>query len=419
MIKNDYVKKVLSNGIKVYLYKDENLKRFFASYNVKYGTDGYYDTFYYEGKKFKVQPAIAHFLEHMLIETSVNGNMLLRYMDKSYDTNGVTYPDVTSYYFLAIDEEENLYKSLDELITMIESPVFTDENISNVKHAICEELKQSNDNKYRIANSNNRHNLFRNFDPVPVDNNILGSVDSTQAITLDEVKVCYDAYYNDENKFIVIGGNIDIDKIMSVLESIFKKFPLHPNKMSEYNYGDLMPIRAKSEVIKMWGDTDYVLRTYKMINKFDISKNELDLYLYMFFRLKFADSTKFVHDLQKKQIIIDGIGYSVNFFKDIITFSISFNTRDIEKAFSHIENELMTDNIKEKDFELVKREILANEIKKMDFMYKCFMRFPLEIEFTEHMDSTDSYLAANYEDFKKIVGGLDFKVHTTTVVTKK
>ena len=49
MIKNDYVKKVLSNGIKVYLYKDENLKRFFASYNVKYGTDGYYDTFYYEG----------------------------------------------------------------------------------------------------------------------------------------------------------------------------------------------------------------------------------------------------------------------------------------------------------------------------------------------------------------------------------
>lgn len=48
-----------------------------------------------------------------------------------------------------------------------------------------------------------------------------------------------------------------------------------------------------------------------------------------------------------------------------------------------------------------------------------FYAFPLEIEFTEHIDSTDSYLAANYEDFKRIVGGLDFKVHTTTVVTKK
>ena len=84
----DYVEKKLSNGIKVYFLKDDNMKRVHVSYNVNYGTHGYFDKFYYKDKSYHVEPAIAHFLEHMLIETSKRGNMLLNYMDRNYDANG-------------------------------------------------------------------------------------------------------------------------------------------------------------------------------------------------------------------------------------------------------------------------------------------------------------------------------------------
>ena len=48
---NKIVKKTLSNGVKVYFYKDTSLKRIFMTYNVNYGSHGYFNNIKLNGKK--------------------------------------------------------------------------------------------------------------------------------------------------------------------------------------------------------------------------------------------------------------------------------------------------------------------------------------------------------------------------------
>ena len=67
---NKIVKKTLSNGVKVYFYKDSSLKRIFMTYNVNYGSHGYFNNIKLNGKKVTLPFGMAHFLENTLIENS-------------------------------------------------------------------------------------------------------------------------------------------------------------------------------------------------------------------------------------------------------------------------------------------------------------------------------------------------------------
>lgn len=58
-MKNEIIKKTLKNGVKLYLYKDENMKRTIVSYGINYGSSGEYADFYYEDKLVHVLPAMS------------------------------------------------------------------------------------------------------------------------------------------------------------------------------------------------------------------------------------------------------------------------------------------------------------------------------------------------------------------------
>ena len=81
--KNNYIEKRLSNGLKVYFFKDKTLKRNFVSYSIKFGSNGFYRKFIYDNKEYTVKPGLAHFLEHTLIEHSKYGNMMHNFSDNN------------------------------------------------------------------------------------------------------------------------------------------------------------------------------------------------------------------------------------------------------------------------------------------------------------------------------------------------
>ena len=415
-MKKDYIEKTLKNGVKVYIYSDKNCKRTFVSYNVKYGTLGYFDKFYYMDKKYEVVPAIAHFLEHYLIEKSKRGNMFHHFMDKNYECNGVTYPEVTSYYFIGIKDIE---KSIEELITMVDDPVFTEENIKEVKSAICEELKSAQDNKYRIAFTNNKRNVYANFDASPKSNNVLGTVESTAKISLEDAKICYDAYYNDENKFLVIGGNVDVDKTIELLEKIYSNIPAHPNQIRPLDYEDKFEVRKKCEVIYMPMDSDFVILTYKIKNDFKIDNLKLDLCVYIFNRVKFNGSTKFVEDLTKDKVVIGGIGLSDDFFLDSITISYSTESYNSDAFLEAMAKEIKVMDIKEKDFELAKKRLIVNELKSRDYIYSCFQRFATQLDFTKSISEIDTIKNLSFDEFKDIMSKFKFDLNTVTILKNK
>ena len=79
-----------------------------------------------EGKVVEVLPGIAHFLEHMLGEHSKYGNMYKIFSDKKYQKNGITYGELTRFYFCGLND---IKESIKILINTIDDPVFTKEDV--------------------------------------------------------------------------------------------------------------------------------------------------------------------------------------------------------------------------------------------------------------------------------------------------
>lgn len=411
----DIVKKTLSNGIVAYLYPDKNMKRFIASYNVKYGSNGYYNKFYYKDKLYEVQPAMAHFLEHTLIEESKFGNMLFRFKEKNYETNGITYPNMTSYYFVGI---RDTFESLKELIMMVDSPVFDKKSIENVKGAIMDEVTKNDYAKYQIGYRINKRNCHKNFEYFNESYNSLGSRDTTNAITYEDAKVCYDAFYNDENKFLIIGGNFKIDEMVEYLESIYKEIEPHPNLMREYDYGDEFGVRCEYQETVKEVDKDFAIVTYKFKDNYKMPNLLKSAYIYLFSELKFSDDTDFVTKLNNDKIISGELSTSREFFKNTITYTVSAHTLDTKAFIDKLNEEIKQLKFDERRFELLKKSMKVSEISKLEYKYYYLRKFCLSTDFTEKLFCIDTIDKINFPDFLKFVKTFDFSVKTVTVVRK-
>lgn len=116
----------LDNGLKLIFYQDTSKHSVVADLIVKYG--GIHNIFIFDGKEYKVEDGIAHFLEHLLIEHSIYGNALINFRENYINTNGVTSIDKTRFYIHTVhDFEENFNlrknKSIISLIMREENPL--------------------------------------------------------------------------------------------------------------------------------------------------------------------------------------------------------------------------------------------------------------------------------------------------------
>ncbi len=412
----DVVKKVLKNGVTCYLYSDENLKRFAVSYGVNYGLLGYFDKFYYDGKKYEVPPAVAHFIEHTLIEKSKYGNLLFELKDRNYMMNGATSFECTRYYFVGIKEP---YDSIKKLINIVDDPVFTKEDIDEARHAIVEEALKWEDNKYGMGSNLNMRALYNNFEAVYESGNVLGSKETTEAITYEDVRVCYDAYYSDDNKVLAIAGNFEIDEMVTFLEGVYSEIPSHPNKRKPYDYGNEFKVRTKMAKIRKPVSNDYILASFKMKNDFGIDKMALNYYIHMYLKQKVASDTQLVIDMQNDKIIIGGIGYSVYFFQeDVLSVTFTADVTDDVEFVKRLKNALNTEGLDERDFELYKRNMIVQDLSKMDYVYDAIIGFPANIEFSDKIYSVDKISECTFEEMKRVASKLDWTEEAITLIEK-
>ncbi len=415
-MKTDLTKHTLSNGLIVYLYSDSKLKRTVFSYNVNYGTSGYFDKFYYKDELYTMPPGMAHFLEHMLIEESKFGNMLHKYSKKNYSINGGTGAKLTSYYFLGIKDTK---EAIREFIEMIDDPVFTPESVENVKGAIIAELQRKEDSRYSGGNYLNSRNTWKAFEYCPESCNPLGTVETTKSITYEQAKVCYDAYYNTENKFIVIGGSFDEAEMLKYLEEIISPLPKHPNEMKESDYGDLMPIRKEYDEIEKPIDTDRMIITYKARIASDLPLYYIHLYLNIYGWAKFSQRSEFSEKLNNDKIIIGSIQKGFDKTKDIYEISVSAFVHDAKEFETRIDEELKNREVDKYTFDLTIKDLKVENLSNLDFIYFCLMNFPFHREFTEKIFEIDKLNKADYDEFIKLIKSVELCEKTTTLIKAK
>ena len=114
MIVNNYKKIILDNGIPLYLYQDTSMKQVFVNYIVKYGFSGEWFKFNLDGKDYDMGPGYAHYLEHLLLESSQYGDLTNYFSRKGYENNAYTKKDFTTYYFCGTKDIKDSLKKLIE-----------------------------------------------------------------------------------------------------------------------------------------------------------------------------------------------------------------------------------------------------------------------------------------------------------------
>jgi len=411
---NNYKKIILNNGIPLYLYNDKSLKQVFVNYIVKYGSSGKWFDFNLDNKQYHVLPGYAHYLEHLLGEHSKYGNMYTNFSDRCYYANAYTGDDHTSYYFYGVD---NIKKSIKELIEAIDCPVFDDKDVEHSRCAIEEEASMWSDRHNITAVSLVEKNLYAGFDVYDDTLSCIGDRKTTKEINTRDLYNCYNAFYSDDNKVLVVAGNVNEEELVDYLNEIYSKTPNHKKSVIIPNY-DVDPIRKREDVI--YRDVESNINSFgiKIKRPSSMTNEDLNFCIDFLGEYLYGNDSEFLTYL-KKNNLLDVLYYCYSRWNDdYINFVHSLITSDDKSYYNTILEKLNSRDINREDFELIRKGFIAEELMKLDDKYDVPSDFGHRMCYTENYSNVDYYRNISYDNFMDMINKLDFSKYTMGQVKK-
>jgi len=197
------------SGLEIFVMR-KDFASAYALFGTRYGS--FDNVFTLEGERVSVPHGIAHFLEHKMFETEDGQDTFELFSEIGADANAYTSTDRTVYLFSCT---EDFYSAFEVLIKMVLTPVFTKENVNKEQGIIAQEIKMCEDRP-----SNTLHyNLMRAmYEKNPVRIPIAGTVESIARITPELLYKCYNAFYRMNNMAICVCGDVEAEKILSIVE---------------------------------------------------------------------------------------------------------------------------------------------------------------------------------------------------------
>ncbi len=183
-----------------------------AVISVKFG--GKYERYSVEGNEITLPMGCAHFLEHKMFDNSDGSNADSIINSYGGYCNAFTSNTKTAYYF---NTTENFYECLGELIRFVTDPHFTDESIKKEVGIIAEEIRGCIDDPYDRCHINLLSAMYKNN---TVKNEICGTESSISEITPEILYRCCEHFYVPQNMSLSISGDLDIEKIIEVVDKI-------------------------------------------------------------------------------------------------------------------------------------------------------------------------------------------------------
>lgn len=218
LIKEKYFYMSHPSGLDIYIHPKKDYKSNYAIFGTKFGSINNKFKINNEESYTIVPDGIAHYLEHKLFE-SKEGDAFSLFAKTGASANAYTSFDKTAYLFSCT---ENFESSLEILLNFVQSPYFTEENVKKEQGIIGQEIKMYEDSPDWKLFINLLGALYKNH-PVKID--IAGSVESISKITPKTLYKCYDAFYNLNNMVLCIVGDVEPDKIFSIVNKNLKNRP--------------------------------------------------------------------------------------------------------------------------------------------------------------------------------------------------
>ena len=198
----------LENGLTVSLLPKNDFNEVYGVVTVYVGS---IDTeFTVRDSKKKTYPkGIAHFLEHKLFERENSEDIMAAFTKLGADSNAFTSFTNTSYLFSTSDNVAECLDLLDELVTSFN---ITEESVEREKDIIQQEREMYQDDPDSCLFFKTLANLYPE---TPLASDIVGTEDSIEDISLEDLRDNFDEFYTPVNSQIFLVGNFDLELIQN------------------------------------------------------------------------------------------------------------------------------------------------------------------------------------------------------------
>lgn len=359
-------REVLDNGLEIIIIPNDKIskkKNYYFSYVTYYGAA--INEFVPIGmsKMTSFPSGIAHFLEHKMFESKDGEKPFDFYAKTGSYVNAFTSYKNTCY---VVTGNKKMKENLEYLLTFVNSPYFTDENVAKEQGIISEEAAMNDDNPDYLAYKTINKNLYK---VSPYNTPILGNLKSIKEITKDDLYNCYNTFYRPSNMFLVVGGAVNPDEVIKITTDTLARFNLkHSDNIKIKQYKELVKVVKEYEEIKKDVKVDKLAIGFKMEKaKFPIkNKVILDLYLNMLVSLCFGASSNF-REMIRKRHLVSRSGYYFQDVGNIITFMVEADVLNSPVYLNELENYLNNLDVLEEDLERIKKVWISSEVIKSDY----------------------------------------------------
>lgn len=396
---------ILDNGLKILLYIDNNKNRTIGTlYTFAGGSDTH---FILDGKEYNQVNGIAHFLEHYLLEKSKYGNLVGYYDNEYIGSNGSTNQSQTTYFINTVhDFEDNFVKLLESIL----DPKFSEVDFDDVKKPILSEIDRSNDNPYLEYNKFIYSKLYKN-----IKHNItLGTQENIKNLTVDDIKLFYDAFYRPSNQMIVLSGNIDEERIVKVISDLYDKYKRDYKELVKDEIHEPVQV-VESEGTFVDKDKDEVV---ELLYKIDISnltpeeRVKTDFYLSYATHNTFSEKAEIFNIIREREIspYSPNVEFDVTLDKDLFCLSIDLTTSKHDEAIKLLEDTLSNLIMDEETFNIFKNRILMNSINKSEVIHMVARNsINLLLDYNYEMEDDIAFVnSLTLEECKEMVNKIDF-----------
>jgi len=352
-------------GLNIYVLPRREYCNQYAIYATNYGSKD--NEFLWPGKKktVKVPEGAAHFLEHKMFEEE-NGNAFDMFSRWGGQANAFTNFTTTAYLFYST---LNFYENLDILLSFVNHPYLTEENIEKEKGIIGQEIRMYEDHPESRVFFNVLRALFHAH---PVRNDIAGTIESIDKIDKHTLMQCYQAFYQPQNMILFATGNVEPDRVFQQVEKFWHDMPISRKenvkriKVREPSHINQTEVKEKLDVSTPlfalgFKDSQIGIKGKELLHKTVVTEICLEL---------LAGQASELYELLYEEGLID-LNFHISYTgeEDYGYSLISGESPKPEKVRSyvfHAIDKIKSKGISEQDFIRVKWKLIGDFIQRLD-----------------------------------------------------
>ena len=314
-----------------------------------------------DSKKKTYPKGIAHFLEHKLFERENSEDIMAAFTKLGADSNAFTSFTNTSYLFSTSDNVAECLDLLDELVTSFN---ITEESVEREKDIIQQEREMYQDDPDSCLFFKTLANLYPE---TPLASDIVGTEDSIEDITLEDLRDNFDEFYTPVNSQIFLVGNFDLELIQNYFSQKDVGGCIVPNPKEPIA---LHPVK-KVESIRM----DVASPKLAIGVRTNSDMDHLDCYRYSvllraLFTMMFGWTSKRFQSLYETGKLDSSLSLEVEINRRFNFLMLTMDTKE-PVSISHqfrkaIQNFATDSDVSEEHLDLIKSEIYGEFIHSMN-----------------------------------------------------